>query len=313
MSAAPLLHLQDMLHYDREHGVARVLDLRDGTFTELRDTEAVAQALTAGARDGVLADLMAGCGLALAARAWQARPSEARMAAIIQAGERLRHARPSAALERLLAEALQRADAAILAGANAEHAVADVVDAATQHADRAAERCGRRAAELLDSGDRVLLIGFVGAPLWMLHAAREQGKQLHLSVPATSARQFITQQARLLDITAESLTDDTFGELNLCIAAAEQIARDGSVVCHAGTQQHAAQARRHSVPFYVLGAAGPDAEADGGAALLVAPPQELLLPELVSAIITDRGIYRPAMITRYFDDGDAPLDVIPLV
>jgi methylthioribose-1-phosphate isomerase len=35
-------------------------------------------------------------------------------------------------------------------------------------------------------------------------------------------------------------------------------------------------------------------------------------PSLISAIITNRGIYRPEMIARYLGDGDAPLDVIPL-
>jgi methylthioribose-1-phosphate isomerase len=39
---------------------------------------------------------------------------------------------------------------------------------------------------------------------------------------------------------------------------------------------------------------------------------DVLPPELISAIITSRGIYRPEMIARYLGDGEAPLDVIPL-
>jgi methylthioribose-1-phosphate isomerase len=44
------------------------------------------------------------------------------------------------------------------------------------------------------------------------------------------------------------------------------------------------------------------------------PAFDVTPPDLVSAIITDRGMYRPAMIGRYHDDAsEAPLDVIPLL
>ena len=58
---------------------------------------------------------------------------------------------------------------------------------------------------------------------------------------------------------------------------------------------------------YVLGGDGPDPALD-----TVVAAHDVMPPELISAIITSRGIYRPEMIARYLGDGDAPLDVIPL-
>ena len=40
---------------------------------------------------------------------------------------------------------------------------------------------------------------------------------------------------------------------------------------------------------------------------------DVVQSELISAFVTDRGLYRPAMIGRYLDEGEAPLDVIPLL
>ena len=112
----------DTLRYDRERGVVLVLDRRryphETVFVECADVEAVARAIeTMVVQGGPPLAYVAGYGLALAARAWKGRPSEAQRAAIIQAGERLRHTRPTADdLHAIIAAGLARADDAILAG-----------------------------------------------------------------------------------------------------------------------------------------------------------------------------------------------------
>ena len=312
-----LTNLHELLRYDHEHGVLRVGDLArlpEQQFIEFRTAESVADALAAGVYSGTVLSLLAGYGLALAARAWQGRQPDARRAAMIQASEQLRSARPSIAVERMLGAALQRADAAVFAGADAERAVTDIVDEALRQAERAAERCGKRAAELLQDEDVLVTHGPVGpAWWWMLRAARQEDKQLRLALINPSEAQWVAQQAQQLGVAVLPIEQAAPSMWSLLVTEAEQIARDGSVTAGHGARQLAELARQHSVPCYVLSAAGPDPDAATGADVFAAPSIDIIPPELVSAIVTDRGIYRPAMVMRYVDDGDAPLDVIPLM
>src|SRR5262245_38299991 len=91
----------DTLRYDRERGVVLVLDRRryphETVFAECADVAAVARAIeTMVVQGGPPLAYVAGYGLALAARAWKGRPSDAQRAAIIQAAERLQRTRPTA-------------------------------------------------------------------------------------------------------------------------------------------------------------------------------------------------------------------------
>lgn len=313
----PLTNLHELLQYDHAHGVLRMRDLTnlsEQQFAEFRTAEAVAAALNESTHSSTVLGLLAGYGLALAARAWRGRQPDARRAAMIQASEQLRSARPAIAMARLLDAALRRADAAVFAGEDAERAVTDMVDATLRHADRAAERCGRRAAELLQDEDTVLAVGPAGpAWWWMLRAAREQDKHVRLALAGDPANQFIAQQAQLFGVASVPFEPASPGAWTMFMVEAEQVACDGSVAAPHGARQRAELARQHNRPCYVLCADGPDAAAATGADLFAAPALDRLPPELVSAIVTDRGIYRPAMVTRYFGDGNAPRDIIPLL
>jgi methylthioribose-1-phosphate isomerase len=345
----------DTLRYDYERGLVLVLDRRryphETVFVECADVEAVAHAIeTMVVQGGPPLAYVAGYGLALAARAWRARPSEARRAAIIQAGERLRHTRPTADdLHSIIAEGLARADAAILSGQDAEAAIVDFVAGEVSRGDRVAERCGRIAAGLLDDGDRILTHCFAGAALnWMLHTAYvEQGKQIQLypteTRPYLQGARLTAHQAHEIGVPVTLLTDNmpgfcfARGMFSVYVTAADRVALDGSIANKIGTYQYAVLARRHSVPFYVLGYDGPDPSTPVGADIPIEErdPSEVLQfagvrsapegvgayypafdvtpPELVSAIVTNRGIYRPERIADYLRDGEAPLDIIPLM
>lgn len=344
----------DTLRYDRERGVVLVLDRRayprETVFVACDDVAAVARAIeTMVVQGGPPLAYVAGYGLALAARGWKGRPSEAQRAAIIQAGERLRHTRPTADdLHHLIAAGLARADAAIMAGQDAEDVLADFVDAEVRRGDKVAERCGRAAAGLLDDGDRILTHCFAGAALnWMLYVAHvEQGKQIELypteTRPYLQGARLTAHQAQAIGVPVTLLTDNmpgfcfARGMFSVYVTAADRIALDGSIANKVGTYQYAVLARRHAVPFYVLGYDGPDPATPTGADIPIEErdPAEVLRfagvptapegvgayypafdvtpPELVSAIVTNRGIYRPERIADYLGDGEAPLDVIPL-
>lgn len=314
------------LSYDEVRGVARALDWRAypaiASFAELSSAADVAGALEGALVRGWAAPYLAGYGLALAARAWSGRPSEARRGAVIQAAERLREGRPrDRRLSRLVGRALALADAAILGERDAEQAVLGFVRAEIGRADRAAERSGRIAAGLLDDQERVLVRGDPGPALdWMLARARKDGKSPRLYLAP------VPDSARLAGLAGEtgvphSILENTAIEHDLAgdaggisLVGAHGIALDGSVLAERGAQGIAALARGAGLPCYALGYDGPDPDAETAEELKVAPEDayEIVSPALVSAIVTARGIYRPAMIARYLHDGDAPLDVIPL-
>jgi methylthioribose-1-phosphate isomerase len=319
-----LARYADTVRYDAERGLALALDWRaypaETALTAYSDLEAIVRAIDLGAVRHAAVAYLAGYGLALAARDWAARPSDARRGALIQAGEWLRRAAPDdPSVRRLLDQALARADAATLAGEDAEAALLRLVQGEISRADRVAERCGRIAAGLLGDGDHVLTHGFAGpALIWMMHVAlAEQAKPITLAVLAQPTpdddTRLCTELARaiglpvtLLDAPATERDFELAGA-TVFFAGAERIALDGGTAGAPGAARYAHLARQHGLPCYVLGGDGPDPAVDRFVAA-----SDVMPPDLISAIVTSRGVYRPAMIARYLGDGDAPLDVIPL-
>jgi methylthioribose-1-phosphate isomerase len=325
MPLPQLARYADTVRYDAERGRALALDWRaypaETALVSYADAEAIAGAIASGAVRHAAARFLAGYGLALVAREWAARPSDARRGALIQAGERLRLAAPgNIGLHRLLDQALARADAATLAGEDTEAALLGLVQSATGRADRVAERCGRIAAGLLDEGDHIITPGFAGpALIWMLHVAlAEQAKPITLAVFAAPApdddARLCADLARTIGLLVTLVQEPAFEQAfvsaapAIFVASARRIALDGAAACQPGAANYAALARRHGQPCYVLGDDGPDSTIAS-----LAPTGDVILPDVISAIITSRGIYRPEMMARYLGDGDAPLDVIPLI
>jgi methylthioribose-1-phosphate isomerase len=324
MPSLPLTRYADAVRYDAERGLALALDWRaypaETALVTYSDAEAIVHAIGSGTVRHTAVAYLAGYGLALAAREWAGRPSDARRGALIQAGEMLRRAGPGdRRLSELLDQALARADAATVAGEDAEAALLRLVRDEISRADRVAERCGRIAAGLLDADDIVITHGFAGSALiWMLHVALvEQAKPIRLAVlaptvPDDDAR-LSADLARTIGLPVELLDSSTAERAfepaasTIFVAGAERIALDGAVSGAPGAAGYAELARRNGLPCYVLGGDGPDPTVDTFAA-----ESHVVPPELISAIITSRGIYRPEMIARYLGDGDAPLDVIPL-
>lgn len=279
-----------------------------------------------------------GYGLAVAARAHRHWPAEAQRGALIAAATRLGRTRPTADdLLAILDRALAVADAAILAGADVEAAIVAYVRGEVERGDRVSEQCGRNAAALLADDDTILTHCFAGAALnWMLYAAFvEQRKRITLVCNET--RPYL-QGARLaaasgveIGVPTTVITDNMAGYcfgrgmFTTYITAADRIALDGSAANKIGTYQYAVLAQRHGVPFYVLGYDGPDPQTATGAAIPIEErdPDEVLSfngvrvaapgaqgyypafdvtpPELIAAIVTDRGVFAPGEIARYHD------------
>lgn len=346
----------DTLRYDRERGMVTVLNRRSypaqTVWVDCPNLEAVAHAIeTMVIQGGPPLAYVAGYGFALALDQAANRSWHEQREIVTRTKERLWRTRPTADdLHTLLDEAERRAFAALDQQISAGDAVYDFVTQEVQRGDRSAERCGVRAAELLDDGDTMLTVCYPGAAFnWMLYTAVvTHGKQI--TVMPTETRPYgqgirlTASQAHEIGATVRVISDNMAGfcfsrnMITIYVTAADRIALDGSIANKVGTYPNAVLAKRHGVPFYVLGYDGPDQSTPTGADIPIEerngdevlmmngvriapdgvqgyyPAFDITPPDLVSSIVTDRGIYRPAMIARYHaDTRETPLDVIPLL
>ncbi|MFQ3684598.1 hypothetical protein [Roseiflexus sp.] len=238
-----------------------------GVTTTIVDSQGALGAI-AGLERGFDADAagLALYALILTLRARRGYPSDAMRSAVIQAAETLRSViHPQYAP--ILDQALTLTDSALVNGDDAVEALTAFTANTIARLDRAAERCGRRAAALLDENDRLLTTGAGAALRWMLQIAIEQG-------------------------TAPRIVDaDHRDEATICVIAGVCVSTSGDVIGLLPDEiETIAAARRHGLPVYVLAPGGPVAGA---------LPGDRLSAHLVSAIVTDRGIYRPERIAAY--------------
>lgn len=258
------------------------------------------------------------------------------------AAARLLATRPTADdLHTLAPQALQRAEAALLAGQDAQAAILAFVNSEIERGNRVSQQCGAQAAALLRDGDRILTHCLAGAALcWMLWIAKQQGKQVTL-IP-TETRPYL-QGARLtaqcaveMGIPVRLITDGmpahlmSQGQIDKFICAADRITLDGHITNKVGTLHNAIAAHYYGVPFYVLGYDGPDPQTPSANAIVIEqrdprevfyargregsvrtavegidgyyPAFDITPPHLIAGIVTDRGIFPPTLIARYWDE-----------
>ena len=208
-------------------------------------------------------------GLALAAKASNAKELSELMTELDNAFKELRATRPTAvnlfwALERVMGKA-KRAK-------SVEAARAAVIEEAKRMSEediRANRQMGSNGAKLFSDGDVVLThcnagslatVAY-GTALGVIRSAKESGKRL--SVIATETRP-VMQGARLTAFELQhdgidvSLIPDTAvghmmarGAIKRVIVGADRVLRSGHVFNKIGTYQVAILASKHKVPFYV--------------------------------------------------------------
>lgn len=214
--------------------------------------------------------------------------------------------------------------------------ILSIIRQAIEKQQRRSELTGQWAEQLLQDGDTILTHCFPGpALLYMLKMASSNNKRV--KVIACETRPYL-QGARLtapsvaaLNIPVTLISDNmaaycmAAGMLNKVFAAADRIALDGTVANKVGTFQLALAAQYHQLPFYILGYSGPDRQSGNAAdiPIEIRDPEEVLSyagqiitgegvqgfypafdltpAELVTAIITDRGIFQPNLIEEYWD------------
>ncbi len=197
------------------------------------------------------------------------------------------------------------------------------------------ELTGKWAETLLQPGDCILTHCFPGpALLHMLRFAMQHNKEIKLM--ATETRPYL-QGARLtawaaseLGVPVTLIADNmaaycmSQGMIAQVFTAADRIALDGTVANKIGTFQLALAAQYHQLPFYIFGYGGPDKACREGKDIPIEQrdPKEVLYfrgvgitgekvqgfypafdltpPELITGVITDRGIIPATQVESYW-------------
>ena len=175
-----------------------------------------------------------------------------------------------------------------------------------------------------------------GTALGVVRAAWEQGKQIHVIADETRP---VLQGARLTawelmqdKIPVTLITDNMAGALmrqgkiHLCLVGADRIAANGDVANKIGTYSVAVLAKAHGIPFYVAAPYSTiDLQTKSGADIPIEqrqatevttvhgshaiapegvtvynPAFDVTPAELVSGIITERGVFTPLELAQRF-------------
>lgn len=284
--------------------------------------------------------LAAAMGMALAAWEVRDRREDEVLKHLEMAAETLSHARPTtaAAMEHVTCRALSVARQSLSAGNRGQL----LVDALQQNAlDQVNETylqytvVGKYLADLIPQNGTVMTQCFAETVVGtLLRECRERNNEIRLICPET--RPYF-QGARLTASVARSMGFDvtvisdnipawTMHEkhVDLFTSAADVITMDGHVVNKVGTLQIALAAQYWGIPYFVTGTPSrshPNAEsvvieqrdprlvmdALGTRTTLEGvkgyyPAFDITPPKLVDGVVTEKGIYSPMDLNRYFDD-----------
>ena len=199
---------------------------------------------------------------------------------------------------------------------------------------------GEHTVALLDDGARILTHCWMDTYLIeLVRAAAEAGKRFEWV--ATETRPYLqgarltAHTLREMDQRVTLITDgmaaaalapgSSLGRIDALVTAADRVSMDGSVANKVGTLGLAVAATAFDVPYYALIQA-PDAALPTGADIVIEnrdpaevfqtlgartasalvteawyPAFDVTPPRFVTALVTDRGAFRPADLSRYFD------------
>ena len=311
----------------------RQLPLRE-EYLRLKNTEEVAKAIEDMVIQGAFSiSIAAGYGLALSAPQGVTNSiTDLKLAA-----SRLIQTRPTGlAIARMIKACLSTAEQAIVDGLPVQPQILAVVDQAATVLAKQGYETGKNACDLLDDGATILTHCFPDRSyVYLLMETARRGKSIN--VICSETRPYL-QGARLTALCAQQagfnakvITDGMGGllmrqgEINAFVTAADRVCMDGTVCNKVGTYQYALAARANGLPYYTLRQSGPDQESASEADIELEyrngdeivnwagvrttpvgvdgcyPSFDITPPDLVTKIITDRGIFDADKIYQYGD------------
>ena len=334
-----LLRYENVAWYDA--GTVRILDRRvypTVRFVTCRSHGEVAQAIADMVTQS--AGPFTACAMGMALAAWECRdrPEADQLTYLEAAAHTLSHARPTTTgrMQLITGGCLAAAKKALAEGRPVPEAIREHTVHANNVRYRKVERMGKYLAALLPDGGKVLTQCYAETVLGMfLKAARDQGKRLKLYCAET--RPYF-QGARLTATVCHEMGFDTTvitdnmpafvmerEGIDLFTSAADVICLDGTVVNKVGTFQIAIAANHLGVPYYVTGAPDRGMRTRADVTIELRDPEfalqamgvrtaapgvkgyypafDITPPALVTGVVTDQGIYRPAELDRYFASG----------
>lgn len=262
------------------------------------------------------------------------------------ASERLIKTRPTGlALKRMMLRCGTHVKEVLDQRGDPQKGLVQFVDRAAEKLAQQGWRTGEQAAELLADGDTVLTHCFPDRSYaYMLMALKASNKKI--SVVCSETRPYL-QGAKLTALCAHEAGFETSvitdgmggylmqqGEISVLITAADRVCMDGSVCNKVGTYQYALAAQANGIPYYVLRQSGPDIESKNPDHITVEmrdgeeivnwggqrttpvgvsglyPSFDITPPELVSGIVTDRGVFPANDIPNYVTAKPYVLDAI---
>ena len=333
-----LLRYENVAWY--ENGKVRILDRRvyptEIQFVTCSDYREVVQAIADMVTQSAGPYTAVGMGMALAA--WQVRgkTKEKQLAFLRQAASDLAHARPTTANRygQITYRAADLAEAALEAGQDPVQAIVESTVESLNRRYSTMQTVGDALAELIPPGGCILTQCFgetiIGT---VIRAAREQGKVFRVLCAET--RPYL-QGARLtsscfaeMGFDTTVLTDNMIAYalqhegISLFTSAADTIARDGHITNKIGTFQIAILAKYFGVPYYVTGIPDREKHSRDDIVIEMRDPEQVLCyrgipnclpqvkavypsfdvvpPHLISGVVTDKGVYVPYLLDRYFD------------
>lgn len=326
-----------------ENGEVRILDRRiypaKVAFVRCKTHVEVAQAITDMVTQSCGPFTAAAAGMALAAYECRDRSRADQWAYLQQAAKTISHARPTtvARMQRITGGCLVAAKDALDRGEKVDDAIVAHLIATNDRRYNKVAQMAKYLVDMFPDNGRIMTQCFgetiVGM---MLREAKRRGKQLHLFCPET--RPYF-QGARLTATVCSEMGFDTTvitdnmpayvmqrEGIDVFTCAADAICLDGYVVNKIGTFQIAIAAKYMGIPFFVTGipdqghptkdaihielrepsfvlqAMGVRTTAEGVKGYY--PSFDVTPPALIAGVVTDRGIYSPYDLPRYFDGAD---------
>ena len=333
-----LLQYENVAWY--ESGRVRILDRRvyprEVRFEVCETYQEVVRAIADMVTQSAGPYTAVGMGMALAAHQVRGKGRAEQAAFLRQAAHDLAHARPTTANRygKITFRCAAIAEAALEAG---RAPIAAIVDDTLESLGRrysTMQLVGNHLAALIPEGG-TLLTQCYGETIigTLIRAARRTGRDFRVFCAET--RPFL-QGARLtascfaqagFDTTV--LTDNMIAYameregIDLFTSAADTIARDGHIANKTGTFQIAILAKYFGVPYYVTGI--PDGDKRSAAEIVIEqrdpepvltswgipntvpevrgiyPSFDVTPPHLISGVVTDKGVYVPYLLDRYFE------------
>ena len=328
-----LVQRRGMAYWSGDH--VRILDRRQLPLEQVelacRTVEDVAIAIEDMAIQGAFTlAIAAGLGMALAAGDPATARADGRIAA-----ERLLRTRPTGLALRRVLDAMEKTIAhALDTGTDPRDAVIGAVEAQAARWAQQALATARYALPLIPEGAGLLTHCFADRSfLYLLLEARKAGRTI--DVFCSETRPYL-QGAKLTALSAQQIghpvtviTDGMGaflmreGKIGSFVTAADRVCMDGTICNKIGTYANALAARANGLPYFVLRQSGPDFESAGESDIHVeyrnpesvlefegvrtAPPGvnalypafDITPPDLVTAIVTDRGVFAPAALRDY--------------